>query len=130
MRLLIDRLAREGRTVFFSTHILSDVESLCSRIAFLEKGKLTAQGTVDEILATRKSFAKETVFEDISEPLFLSVSVLAEAKKFGTAWKLISNDPENAKAVIVAIWEKKGRVVSMTNPHLSLEAALFPMEDK
>ncbi|MBF0238732.1 MAG: ABC transporter ATP-binding protein [SAR324 cluster bacterium] len=37
---LIMDLAREGRTVFFSTHILSDAQLLCDRIAFLKKGKL------------------------------------------------------------------------------------------
>jgi ABC-2 type transport system ATP-binding protein len=128
VRLLIDRLAREGRTVFFSTHILSDVETLCDQIAFLEQGKLTAQGSVDEILSSRKNYSKELVFEEISEADIKSTPVLERAKKFGTAWKINTRSHEEAKEVIGAVWTKKGKIVSMTNPHLSLEAALFPLE--
>ena len=44
VRALILRLRDEGRTVFFSSHILSDAESLCSRIAIVAKGRLMAAG--------------------------------------------------------------------------------------
>ncbi len=39
----------EGRTVVFSTHIMSEVEALCDRIAIVYKGKLSAIGTIDEL---------------------------------------------------------------------------------
>jgi ABC-2 type transport system ATP-binding protein len=48
-RALILRLRDEGRTVLFSSHILSDAEWLCSRVAILSKGKLAASGTVAEL---------------------------------------------------------------------------------
>jgi ABC-2 type transport system ATP-binding protein len=38
-----------GKTVFFSSHILSDVERLCDRIGILNKGELLFSGTVAEI---------------------------------------------------------------------------------
>ena len=44
VRALILRLRDEGRTVFFSSHILSDAETLCSRVAIVAKGRLTAVG--------------------------------------------------------------------------------------
>ena len=44
VRALILRLRDEGRTVFFSSHILSDAETLCSRIAIVAKGRLMAVG--------------------------------------------------------------------------------------
>ncbi len=44
VRALILRLRDAGRTVFFSSHILSDAESLCSRIAIVAKGRLMAVG--------------------------------------------------------------------------------------
>jgi ABC-2 type transport system ATP-binding protein len=43
-------LKREGRTVFFSTHILSDAETLCDRVALLRDGRLVKAGRLDEIL--------------------------------------------------------------------------------
>ena len=51
VRNLILRLRDEGRTVFFSSHILADAESLCSRIAVVAGGRLAAAGRVSDILA-------------------------------------------------------------------------------
>ena len=53
VRLLILELAREGTTVFFSSHILSDVESLCDRVGVLSAGRLVAMGRVDELARAR-----------------------------------------------------------------------------
>ncbi|MBN2192863.1 MAG: ATP-binding cassette domain-containing protein [Polyangiaceae bacterium] len=41
---------RRGRTIFFSTHILSDVETLCDRVAILRKGEVVVSGTLSELL--------------------------------------------------------------------------------
>jgi ABC-2 type transport system ATP-binding protein len=51
VRSLILRLRDEGRTVFFSSHILSDAETLCSRVAVLARGRLVATGALSEMLA-------------------------------------------------------------------------------
>ena len=42
VRDLMEQLKKEGRTVFFSTHILSDAEALCDRVAILDEGRLLA----------------------------------------------------------------------------------------
>jgi ABC-2 type transport system ATP-binding protein len=49
VRELILQLRDEGRTVLFSSHILSDAELLCSRVAILAKGKLVASGALAEL---------------------------------------------------------------------------------
>jgi ABC-2 type transport system ATP-binding protein len=41
---------RAGRTILFSTHILSDVETLCDRVAILRKGKVVVTGHLDQLL--------------------------------------------------------------------------------
>ena len=51
LRSLILDLRDQGRTVFFSSHILSDAETLCSRVAVLAAGRLAAAGRLTEILA-------------------------------------------------------------------------------
>lgn len=48
--IILDLKAR-GRTVFFSTHILSDTEMICDRVGLLVKGSLKAVGTIDELVA-------------------------------------------------------------------------------
>jgi ABC-2 type transport system ATP-binding protein len=49
VREMILALRDEGRTVLFSSHILSDAEQLCSRVGILAKGRLVAEGTVGEL---------------------------------------------------------------------------------
>ena len=49
VRSLILSLRDQGRTVFFSSHILSDAETLCSRVAIVAGGRLAAQGTLAEL---------------------------------------------------------------------------------
>jgi ABC-2 type transport system ATP-binding protein len=51
VRQLILRLRDRGCTVFFSSHVLSDAETLCSRVAILAKGRLVASGRLSDILA-------------------------------------------------------------------------------
>jgi ABC-2 type transport system ATP-binding protein len=50
VRNLIRQLKTEGKTVFFSTHILPDAEALCDRVAVLRGGRLLDVGTLDSIL--------------------------------------------------------------------------------
>jgi ABC-2 type transport system ATP-binding protein len=50
VRELILRLRNEGRTVFFSSHILSDAEALCSRVGIVARGRLVASGAVSDLV--------------------------------------------------------------------------------
>jgi len=51
VRDLIQELKDEGKTIFFSTHILSDAETLCDRVAVLNRGELKGIGVVRELLS-------------------------------------------------------------------------------
>jgi ABC-2 type transport system ATP-binding protein len=50
---IIIRLRDEGKTVFFSTHILSDVEMICDRVAIMVKGKIKDVGLLGDLLSTK-----------------------------------------------------------------------------
>jgi ABC-type multidrug transport system ATPase subunit len=49
MRALIRGIAKEGRTVLLSSHLLSEVEQICNRVGVIVKGRLVAEGTIDEL---------------------------------------------------------------------------------
>jgi len=53
VRELILRLRDRGCAVFFSSHVLSDAEALCNRVAVLVQGRLVATGRLSELLANR-----------------------------------------------------------------------------
>jgi ABC-2 type transport system ATP-binding protein len=50
VRDLVQELHDEGKTIFFSTHILGDAETLCDRVAVLNKGELRGVGIVDDLV--------------------------------------------------------------------------------
>lgn len=53
---IILALKKQGKTIFFNSHVLSDVEQICDRIAILAKGELIAVGSLDELLGRSKSY--------------------------------------------------------------------------
>jgi ABC-2 type transport system ATP-binding protein len=50
VREIIQRLKNEGKTVFFSSHELGEVETICDRVAIVNQGKVTVEGRVSELL--------------------------------------------------------------------------------
>ncbi len=51
LRDLVTSLGAEGRTVFVSSHLLSEIQLMCDRVAIVASGRRIVQGTVDEVLA-------------------------------------------------------------------------------
>jgi ABC-2 type transport system ATP-binding protein len=49
VRSIIQRLKNDGKTVFFSSHELGEVETVCDRVAILHEGELKVEGSVDEL---------------------------------------------------------------------------------
>ena len=54
IREFIQSLHQEGKTVFFSTHILADAEALCDRVAVMNRGELRGVGVVSELVAKKR----------------------------------------------------------------------------
>jgi ABC-2 type transport system ATP-binding protein len=57
VRDLLRNLAREGRTVFLSSHLLGEVQQICDRVAILSQGRCIASGPVEEVLAQGQAAA-------------------------------------------------------------------------
>ncbi len=47
---ILRELNNQGTTIFFSSHVVSDVEEICNKVVFIEKGKLIYQGSIDELI--------------------------------------------------------------------------------
>jgi ABC-2 type transport system ATP-binding protein len=62
VREIIQRLKNEGKTVFFSSHELGEVETVCDRVAILTEGELKAEGQVNELVRLYQRDNLEQVF--------------------------------------------------------------------
>jgi ABC-2 type transport system ATP-binding protein len=67
VRDLIRRLGQEGSTIFLSSHILAELELVCTHAAVMAKGKLVASGTVEELIGGRQSVYVEV--DDVERAL-------------------------------------------------------------
>jgi ABC-2 type transport system ATP-binding protein len=67
VRDIILHLKEQGKTVFFSTHILPDVEMICDRVGILVKGRLRAVGVVHELVGAGAVTSVEIVVEGLAE---------------------------------------------------------------
>src|SRR5579864_8235015 len=81
IRELLQSLKDEGKTVFFSTHILSDAEALCDRVAVIHKGELRGIGVVNDLRAGIAGKA-EVIWEG-SQALAAVAGFLAESHVTG-----------------------------------------------
>lgn len=63
---LIQTLAREGKTIVYSSHILDVVERMCDRVIIIDKGRLLLDGKPDELVATHKSGTLEKLFTQLT----------------------------------------------------------------
>src|SRR5687767_5002095 len=61
VREIIQRLKNEGKTVFFSSHELGEVETICDRVAILNDGEIKVEGRVDD-LVTQHQMGLEKIF--------------------------------------------------------------------
>ena len=76
IRELIKQLNRQGKTIIMASHILDEVEKVCSHVAIIQKGELKATGSVKEILDTKQ--VNETVIEVEADDLTALRSVIEQ----------------------------------------------------
>jgi ABC-2 type transport system ATP-binding protein len=61
---LLSRLAGKGVTIFFTSHGLDVVERLCDEVAIIDRGRIVAQGTLEEI-RTQREVGADASLEDV-----------------------------------------------------------------
>jgi ABC-2 type transport system ATP-binding protein len=124
VRDLLLSLRAQGKTVFFSSHILSDVEALCDRAAILSRGKLLRCGTVQELTGTEDS-ALEVVAVGIDPSALARISKAVPSLQSATTTPngvhLVLGDEREVDDALSLIRECGGRLVSISPRRASLE---------
>ena len=122
VRDIILRLRAEGRTVFFSTHIIPDVEMICDRVGILLGGRLARVGRLDELLGTEVESVDVTA-------VGLPSDTIQELAAFSLVPPLVQGErvlfrlrtEADVDALLRRVLEAKGRVMAVTPQKRSLE---------
>ncbi len=118
VRDLILELKRRGKTVFFSTHILPDVEALCDRVGVIIGGKLRDIGKLDALLSARVTGVEATFAGAGAQGPFGGARLVAREGE-RTAWAFV--DEAAADAAVRAVVAAGGRVATLTSHRETLE---------
>ena len=118
VRNLIEELKSEGKTVFFSTHILSDAEALCDRVAIIHLGQLRGVGAVEELTAGA-GLQVEVVWAGTEVPA--SVKALgADCYVAGDTVRAVFA-AQKQDAMLEVLRRERLRLISVTPVRMSLE---------
>ncbi len=118
VRDLMEELKQQGKTVFFSTHILSDAEALCDRVAVIHQGELRGVGHVAEL--TSSVAAKvELIWTGSAVPAGFS-TLGAECHVIGATIRAVVPERQQEPALEILRRERL-RLISLTPMRSSLE---------
>jgi ABC-2 type transport system ATP-binding protein len=118
VRDLMAELKREGKTVFFSTHILSDAEALCDRVAIMNLGQLRGVGAVADLISSVHGKV-EVVWQGTKIPAALR-SLGADCHVVADTVRAVVAE-EHQDAVIDALRRDQLRLISVIPVRRSLE---------
>ena len=118
VREMIQEMRNEGKTVFFSTHILSDAEALCDRVAIIHQGELRGVGAVAQ-LTSQTQGQVEIIFCAQTVPAALT-ALGVEARVSGDMVNAVVEEQKQDAAL--EILRREGiRLISLTPVRSSLE---------
>jgi ABC-2 type transport system ATP-binding protein len=118
VRDLMEQLKQAGKTVFFSTHILSDAEALCDRVAIIHRGELRGVGAVADLTSSVQGKV-EVVWQGAQIPASMK-ALGGDCHVTGDTVRAVF--PENQQdAAIDALRRERLRMISVTPVRTSLE---------
>lgn len=122
VRDLILELRDQGKTVFFSTHIVSDVEMICDRVGILAKGKMLAFGRIEDLVSDRVVRSVEVVCDGVTGGMLDSIKGLAVRNlQRGDRCMVILPGEQHLEDVLRLIRQAGGRLISVIPQKGSLE---------
>ena len=126
LRALLSALRSEGKTIFLSSHLLSEMESVCDRVGVLARGRLVACGTPAEITQTRDAVAVQIAQDERDEVLAQEVTSwggTVEALDGDQAQVLVPS--ERVYGLLGLLEKRQARLIAVTPQRESLEEAFL-----
>lgn len=130
IRDLILRLRAEGKTVFMNTHILSDVEMVCDRVAIIVKGRIHYEGAIGEVLDSGDGEA-DLVFAGLSADVATALEQELGARLRSLADRIeVRVAGKSANDALRLALAGGAEVVSVTPHRVSLESIFLSAVDR
>jgi ABC-2 type transport system ATP-binding protein len=122
IRDLILRLRSDGKTVFMNTHILSDVEMVCDRVAIIVQGRIRYEGRIEDFIAEDRQQA-DVVLSRVPAELATTLEERMDAELRGHGQQVEARVPEKrVNDVLRTAIDAGADVVSVTPVRVSLES--------
>jgi ABC-2 type transport system ATP-binding protein len=119
---VIVEVHKQGKTVFFSTHIVPDIEEICDRVIFLKEGKLTYDGSVSALMKQAKNQDYEISY---SSNLEIDSALIKDKIKLPDNILKITVPSEHKDKLVQSIVQSQGIIHNLELIRPSLEDIFY-----
>lgn len=119
LRQVLLKLKSAGRTIFFSSHELTEVESLCDRVVMIHKGRIVTEATVRDLMKPLNEFG--VIFEMPNGREMPPAVAAHKPECDGGRWRVTIRDPADYAAAVAALTAAGANIVSTASRTRSLE---------
>lgn len=127
VRTIINTLKERGTAVFLNSHLLTEVEMVCDRVAIVDGGRVAVQGTMDELLGGSSVRIRCTGLGPQERAGLSEFGRLTDDGEWITIQGL---DPERVPEVVASVVAKGGRVYQVEPRHQTLEDRFLELLDR
>jgi len=135
IRDLIEKENKKGKTIFISSHLLSEVEKLCTKVAIINKGKLLAEDTMENLKRRLTDFIQlEIELTEITKQIIDTLNSFDFVKEVKSEKNIltlkVTSDKDHRAEISSAIAQKGGVVLGIKKRDISLEEAFITITQK
>lgn len=123
LRALVRQLNQQGKTVVYTTHIMSEAETLCDRVAIIDHGEVIAQGTVDDLKQSLHRDHVTHIEGVIPSAARQALEALPQVTRVGTSsangstkLTIVSQNGHNALHTMIEALTENGALVQHVSP--------------
>ena len=128
IRELISQLGASGHTIFISSHLLHEVEQMCTEVAIINHGKMVTEGRVTGLLRQDTSLLVEaeplSIVQEVSERFGVSIQVV------GPRSVKVALPPERTPELMTALVSAGAQVYQIAPQHSSLEQLFLELTNE
>jgi ABC-2 type transport system ATP-binding protein len=125
----VRRLASEGITVVLSSHLLSEVEELCNRVAIVRNGRMVYEGHLDELRRTAGTgYRLRTTYNEVAERVCRAQPGVTNVRAGAMEIHFTAEEPVVAE-LSVALVESGASILALAPEHATLEELFFRLTE-